>query len=106
MNERRQSMTDQHETGCALGKKMYNSHKIFMVMLATLLPCLLSTMHEYTPLSVRFNPLLNVKAGCDERTSSVSKRFQLYFGAKFREQCTKRKRGRNVIKFMQKINQL
>lgn len=64
-------------------KKIYNSHKIFMVMLATLLPCLFSTMHEYTPLSVRFNPLLNVKACADERSSLVSKRFQRYFGAKF-----------------------
>ena len=57
------------------GKKK-NSHKIFIVMLATLLPCLFSTMHEYTPLSVRFSPLGNVKAAVVISTSLVSKRFQ------------------------------
>lgn len=57
-------------------KKRKNSHKIFIVMLATLLPCLFSTMHEYTPLSVRFSPLGNVKVGVVISTSSVSKRFQ------------------------------
>lgn len=53
-----------------------NSHKIFIVMLATLLPCLFSTMHEYTPLSVRLSPLGNSKAGVVISTSLVSKRFQ------------------------------
>jgi hypothetical protein len=53
-----------------------NSHKIFIVMLATLLPCLFSTMHEYTPLSVRLTPLGNVKAAVVINTSLVSKRFQ------------------------------
>lgn len=57
-------------------KKEKNSHKIFIVMLATLLPCLFSTMHEYTPLSVRFSPLGNVKAAVVISTSLVSKRFQ------------------------------
>lgn len=51
-----------------------NSHKIFIVMLATLLPCLFSTMHEYTPLSVRFSPLGNVKAAVVISTSLASKR--------------------------------
>lgn len=64
-------------------KKNFSSHKIFMVMLATLLPCLFSAMHTYTPLSVRFNPLVNVNACTDERISLVSKRFQWYFGAEF-----------------------
>lgn len=80
-----------------------------MVMLATLLPCLLSTMHEYTPLSVRFNPLLNVKACADERSSLVSKRFQWYFGAKLSKEWDGKIQAHesgNVIKFMQKINQL
>lgn len=45
-------------------------------MLATLLPCLFSTMHEYTPLSVRFSPLGNVKAVVFISTSLVSKCFQ------------------------------
>lgn len=53
-----------------------NSHKIFIVMLATLLPCLFSTMHEYTPLSVRLSPLGNSKAGVVISTSLESKRFQ------------------------------
>jgi hypothetical protein len=99
-------MTDQHESEVEV-EKIYNSHKIFMVMLATLLPCLFSTMHEYTPLSVRFNPLLNVKACADERSSLVSKRFQRYFGAKFsKETKIQAHKSGNVIKFMQKINQL
>lgn len=62
-------------------RKGKNSHKIFIVMLATLLPCLFSTMHEYTPLSVRFSPRGNVKVGVVISTSSVSNRFQWYFGA-------------------------
>lgn len=92
VNERSQSMTDQHGERSGGSKKIYNSHKIFMVMLATLLPCLFSTMHEYTPLSVRFNPLLNVKACADERSSLVSKRFQRYFGAKFNKKRQNAKR--------------
>lgn len=77
--------------------KKHYSHKIFMIMLATLLPCLFSAMHTYTPLSVRFKPLVNVNACTDESTSWASKRFQWYFGAGLKN------RARDVIKFMPKL---
>lgn len=74
-----------------------NSHKIFIVMLATLLPCLFTTMHEYTPLSVRFNPLENFKAAVLLINSSLaSKCLHSNFGA---EKCyvQQQSRGRMVL---------